>query len=93
MIYKPGTLIGAAESIVLQMTCMEDVDECIVLHAGWMYQQRLIQEEDPHEGPVGDIRVSCCVFSIFVKLVSDMLQNYATIIFTLNDLHGLEQIH
>ena len=77
-IFKPVILIGAAESIVLQMTYTEDVDEVIVLHAGWMYQQRLIQEEDPHEGPVGDIRVSCCVFAISAKPVSEMLRKFAT---------------
>ena len=36
-----------------------------------MYQQRLVQR-DPHEGPVGDIRVSCCVFSISAKPVSEI---------------------
>ena len=67
VIYKPGTLIGAAESIVLKMTCTEDVDEFIVLHVGWRYQQRLIPEEDPHEGPVGDIHESqlLCIINIY----------------------------
>ena len=68
-IFKPGTLIGAAESIVLKMTCTEDVDEFIVLHAGWRYQQRLIPEEDLHEGQIGDIHQSqlLCIINTYLR--------------------------
>ena len=50
VIFEPVTLIGADESRVFRMTYTKDVDEFIVLHAGWMWRLRYFQG-DPREGP------------------------------------------
>ena len=47
--------------------------------------QKRIRTRDQSET---SMRVSCCVLSISAKLVSDMLQNFAAVIFTLKSLHG-----
>ena len=48
--------------------------------------QKRIRTRDQSET---SMRVSCCVLSIIsAKLVSDMLQNFAAVIFTLKSLHG-----
>ena len=52
--------------------------------------QKRIRTRDQSET---SMRVSCCVLSISAKLVSDVLQNFVAIIFTCNDVHGLEQMY